>query len=456
MSLIIVSNREPLQEENGHWQPSVGGLTTALLPVLEKRGGVWVAWGEEKADEVPSIQYPEDDPILEVKRLKLTDEEVGNYYYGLANRVLWPVCHYFIEQMDLQQEFFDDYAEVNRRFADAVAETYSEGDAVWIQDYHLLLAPGFVREQKPDARIGFFFHIPWPAVEVWRTLPWSKELTKGLLGADLLGFHNEAYAGNFLDAAKDVGATVEGNCVYYEGRTIRAEPHPIGIDTARFESFADKESVQKSAEELKASIHSEYIIVGVDRLDYTKGLPERLLAFEHFLEHNPDYQGKVTLYQVASPSRTRVESYQELKRTVDEIAGRINGAYMQGDWVPVRYLYRSFPQEELASVYLAADAALITPIRDGMNVVAQEFSLITQSGTLILSNLTGAADVLTETLRVNPFDIEEVSHAIKEALTTPEEKRKERAAKLREQVKSLDVHGWAEGFLNSLEGRGAS
>ena len=451
MSLIVVSNREPLQEKNGTWEPSVGGLTTALLPVLEKRGGVWIAWGEEKVDEVPRIQYPEDDPILEVKRVKLSDEEVSNYYYGLANRVLWPICHYFIDQMDLQQEFFDDYTEVNQRFADAVAETYREGDAVWIQDYHLLLAPGFVREQKPDARIGFFFHIPWPAVEVWRALPWASELTKGLLGADLLGFHNEAYAHNFLEAAKDVGATVKGNHIRYDGRDIRVEAHPIGIDTARFKSFAAKEEVLEGAKELRRGVHSEFIIVGVDRLDYTKGLPERLLAFEHFLEHNPDYGGKVTLYQIASPSRTRVESYQELKRTVDEIAGRINGTYMQGDWVPVRYMYRSFPQEELASVYLAADAALITPIRDGMNVVAQEFSLITESGTLILSSLTGAAQVLTETLRVNPFDIEEVSNAIKEALTTPEDKRRERAAKLKEQVESLDVHGWAEGFLNSLE-----
>ena len=218
-----------------------------------------------------------------------------------------------------------------------------------------------MREQKPEARIGFFFHIPWPAVEVWRALPWAQELTKGLLGADLLGFHNEAYAHNFLEAAKDVGATVEGDCILYEGRDIRVEAHPIGIDTERFEAFAAQESVREGAEQLRKDIHSEFIIVGVDRLDYTKGLPERLLAFEHFLENNPDYLGRVTLYQVASPSRTRVESYQELKRSVDEIAGRINGAYMQDDWVPVRYLYRSFDQEELASVYLAADAALITP-----------------------------------------------------------------------------------------------
>ena len=453
MGLIVVSNREPLREEDGSWTPSVGGLTTALLPVLKKQGGVWIAWGEEKADEVPRIQYPEDKPVLEVMRLKLSDEEVANYYYGLANRVLWPICHYFIEQMDLKQEFYDDYAHVNQRFADAVAEIYSEGDAVWIQDYHLLLAPKYVREQKPDARIGFFFHIPWPAVEVWRALPWAQDLTKGLLGADLLGFHNEAYAHNFLEAAKDVGATVEGNCILYEGRDIRVEAHPIGIDTERFEAFAAQESVREGAEQLRKDIHSEFIIVGVDRLDYTKGLPERLLAFEHFLENNPDYLGRVTLYQVASPSRTRVESYQELKRSVDEIAGRINGAYMQDDWVPVRYLYRSFDQEELASVYLAADAALITPIRDGMNVVAQEFALITERGTLILSKLTGAANVLTETLQVNPFDIEEVSHAIQEALTTPLERREERAAKLKEQVESLDVHGWAEGFLDSLKGQ---
>jgi len=452
MRLLILSNREPLREENGRWVPSVGGLTTALFPVLEERGGVWIAWGEKDAEARPRIQYPEEEPRLEVRRLHLTETEVANYYYGLANRVLWPICHYFIEQMDLKMEFYDDYSRVNWRFANEAANLFEEGDVIWVQDYHLMLVPGLLRKARPGARIGFFFHIPWPAVEVWRVLPWSQELTEGLLGADLVGFHNDEYVKNFLEAAHTLaGANVQGNRVQWNGREICVEAHPIGIDTARFKKLAEDEAVRAEAERIRADVHSDFILLGVDRLDYTKGVPERLLAFERFLEDNPDYRGRVTFYQVSSPSRTRVESYQELKRSVDELAGRINGAYMQGDWVPVRYLYRSFPQEELVSLYLAADAALVTPMRDGMNVVAQEFAWTTERGVLILSSLTGADAVLTDTFSVNPYDVEGVARTIKHVLTIPQEEREARVHRLKEQVAKLDVHAWAERFLSSLE-----
>ncbi len=433
------------------WVPSVGGLTTALLPVLQQQGGVWIAWGEQYADTTPRLLYPEDEPKLEVHRLALNEDEVTRYYYGLANRVLWPICHYFTEQMDIERSFYSTYRAVNQRFADAATRAYTPEDTLWVQDYHLMLTPAMLRERLPEGRIGFFFHIPWPAEEVWRALPWSRALTEGLLGADLIGFHTDEYVQNFLEAAARVpGATVSGDRVAYRGREVRVEAHPIGVDTAHFRMLAQDEVVRAEAEQIRHDVHSDFVLLGVDRLDYTKGVPERLLAFEHFLESYPEYRGRVTLFQISAPSRTRVESYQTLKRRVDEIAGRINGAYMQGDWVPVRYLYRSHSQLELMSLYLAADVALVTPLRDGMNVVAQEFACVTEAGVLMLSSLTGADAVLSGAVSVNPFDTEGVARALKDALALPEGERVARARQLRTKVSELDVHGWAERFLASL------
>lgn len=453
MSLLIVANREPIRlQEDGNWQPSVGGLTSALLPVLRERGGGWVAWGETEVEERPSISYPPDSPAFRVQRLSLCEQEVRNYYYGFSNRVLWPLCHYFNEQMDIQHVFWDDYQEVNRRFAAAAAEQCDAGTVVWVHDYHQMLVPALLREKRPDNRIGFFFHIPWPAPEEWSILPWAGELVEGLLGADVIGFHTERYCANFLAAAEDLaGATVDGNTVRWQGREVRVEAHPIGIDTERFRQMAADPETRAAAQRIREDTAAEYLLLGVDRLDYTKGVPERLLGFEHFLQHHPEYHQRVTFFQISAPSRTRIESYQELKRSVDEIAGRINGAFMQGDWVPVRYLYRSHSQEELVAHYLAADAMLITPFRDGMNIVAQEFALTAERGVLILSHLTGVAEVLDASILVNPYDIVSISEAISEAVGTPLERRRERMGALREQVADLDVHLWAQGFLASLE-----
>ncbi|MEX2541175.1 MAG: trehalose-6-phosphate synthase [Trueperaceae bacterium] len=455
MRLLIVANREPIRrQEDGSWLPSVGGLTSALLPVLEERGGGWVAWGEDEVDELRSISYPSDDPRFRVERLPLCEREVRNYYYGFSNRVLWPLCHYFNEQMDIQHAFWNDYQEVNRRFAAATAERFEPGTAVWVHDYHLMLVPGLLRDLLPEARIGFFFHIPWPAPEEWGILPWARELTEGLLGADVVGFHTERYCGNFLAAAEEVpGARVEGTVVHWNGRQVRVEAHPIGIDTARFRELAAAPATRAAAEQIRHETTAEHLLLGVDRLDYTKGVPERLLGFEHFLQHNPDYHERVTFFQISAPSRTRIESYQELKRSVDEIAGRINGTFMRGDWVPVHYFYRSHTQEELVAHYLAADAMLITPFRDGMNIVAQEFALTAERGLLILSHLTGAAEVLDPSILVNPYDIVSISDAIGEAVRTPVAVRRERMTGLRKRVGELDVHLWAERFLASLETR---
>ncbi len=377
---------------------------------------------------------------------------MSGYYYGLSNRVLWPVCHYFTEEMHIERSFFGAYELVNRKFVEATSEVYKPGDTIWVQDYHLMLVPELLRERFPEAHVGFFFHIPWPAEEVWRVLPWSETLVRGVMGADLIGFHTTEYAENFLESAARLPDVERvGEKLRYRGRDIRVEGHPIGIDTAQFQCFTTDAAVRAEAEKLRHEVHSEFILLGVDRLDYTKGIPERLLAFEWFLEHNPDYRGRVTLFQLSAPSRTRIDSYQRLKRSVDEIAGRINGSFMHGDWVPVRYLYHNHTQSELASYYLAAGVALVTPLRDGMNLVAQEFAAVTDKGVLMLSSLAGAAAALPGAVTVNPFDIEGVARALKGALTLPEIDRVARAQRLRGRVDQLDVHLWARQFLDSLE-----
>jgi trehalose 6-phosphate synthase/phosphatase len=454
LSLTVAANRVPIRQTDEGWKPSIGGLATALLPVLESQGGVWIGMGEDP--DLPTRQpYPADDPDFVVRRVPLTEKEVDNYYYGMANRVLWPVSHYLIQHLELENHFIDAYRDVNRRFADAVIEECPGGpeDIIWTQDYHLMLAPRYMRDARPDATIGHFWHIPWPAMEVFRILPWSRELLRGMLGSDLIGFHVPGYVKNFIESAEVLlGADVTENTVTLDGHTTRVEAHPIGIDVARFERMSQTDEVAKMAEELRHRIGTENIVIGIDRLDYTKGILSRLRAFEQFLEENPDLHGSVSFYQIATPSRTEVESYQQLKREVDEVVGRINGRFAQDDWVPVNYRYRTYSQFELCAFYKAADAALITPLRDGMNVVTQEFIIASENGALILSELTGASYLMgDQALLVNPYDQNGLAQAICDALEMPQEEKKERLASLRSTVQTLDVHAWADGFLNELK-----
>ncbi len=451
--LIIVANRAPLRLTEEGWVPAIGGLATALLPVLEKQSGLWVSMAEN--DEVPLEQnYPDDAPVFSIFRISLSDDERENYYSGMANQAIWPVAHYMLQHLELHRTFIETYRSVNERFAEKVLEGYREGDYIWIHDYHLMLAPNLVRRKRPDAMIAHFWHIPWPAMEVFRILPWARELIRGLLGCDLIGFHIEEYVENFIDSARVLlGASVEGNRIFWEGREIRVEAHPIGVDVNYFADMSQSESVKNAASLLRNQVSTEYLVIGIDRLDYTKGVLSRLLAFEGFLKRYPEYQGKVTLYQVATPSRTEVDSYQQLKREVDEAVGRINGAFARGHWTPVRYHYRTFTQKELCAFYRAADVALITPLRDGMNLVTQEFIAATDFGTLVLSELTGAAGILPEAVLVNPYDHEGLIESIKRAIELPVEEKRERLRLLKQRVRKLDVHVWAEGFLASIKGK---
>ncbi len=452
LSLTVVANRVPIRQTDDGWETSVGGLTTALLPVLEEQGGVWVGMGEDP--DLPERQeYPADDPDFVVRRVPLSTEELDGYYYGMANQILWPLSHYLVQHLELNEAFLETYRQVNRRFADAVLEETEEGgdETIWIQDYHQMLSPGYIREDRPDVTIGHFWHIPWPAMEVFRILPWSRELLRGMLGCDLIGFHVEEYVDNFLESAETLlDAEVEGNVIHYEGREIRAEAHPIGIDVERFKSMAHDPSIEEEAQKFRDRLGTDYVVIGIDRLDYTKGIRSRMLAFEKFLEENPEYHGKVSFFQIATPSRTELESYQQIRREVDEVVGRINGRFAQESWVPVNYRYRTYTQYELCAFYRAADAALITPLRDGMNVVTQEFVTATQDGVLILSELTGAAYLLPEAVQVNPYDHGGLARAIKTALEMPHEEKVERLRGLKRTIETLDVHNWADGFLEAL------
>ena len=459
MSLVLVANRAPIRRTPGGWEPSLGGLASALLPVLEDQGGAWVAM-QEPGEETPLAQrYPEDAPAFSVRRVPLEEREYEAFYQGMANRVLWPLAHYLVEHVEPERSYRDAYRAVNRRFAHAALDVARQSAAqsgtaptFWVQDYHMMLVPEMIRGGMPDARIGFFWHVPWPASEVFRIVPSARTLLRGLLGADLLGFHTEGYAENFRESARDLlGAEIDGETVVWEGRRCRAESHPIGIDVERFQRLAGRPETGAEAAALRDELGVDHLVLGVDRLDYTKGLLLRMEAFERFLETYPEMHGRVALMQVATPSRTGVPAYDRLRRDMDEITGRINGRFALGAWAPVRYRYRSFTQEELAVLYRAADVAFVTPLRDGMNLVAHEFATVSERGALVLSELTGAADYLDGAVLVNPYDADGLARSLRAALDLPDDERRQRLGRMQEAVGRLDVHAWARRFLTSLD-----
>ena len=469
VSLILVANRAPLRETPSGWVPALGGLASALLPVLERRGGAWVAM-RPPDDDAPLLQrYPDDRPAFGIHRVPLDEAEFVAYYQGMSNRVLWPLAHYLVELVEPDRGFRDAYRAVNRRFAGAALEAArrsdAEGDAdvtFWVQDYHLMLVPELLRRGRPEARVGFFWHVPWPAPEVFRILPSARDLLRGMMGADLLGFHTEGYAENFRESARDLlGATIDGDTLSWEGRTVRVQAHPIGIDVAHFHALAERPETRGEAAAFKSELGGCRLVVGIDRLDYTKGLLLRLEAYERFLELYPEQHGKVALYQVATPSRTGVPAYDQLKRDVEEAVGRINGRFSEGAWVPIRYRYRSFDQTELAVMYAAADIAFVTPLRDGMNLVAHEFVAVNAAagidpGVLVLSELTGAADYLsaddgaTGALLVNPYDSDGMARALHAAIEMGDDERRARLVDMYAAVQRLDVYVWADRFLETL------
>jgi trehalose 6-phosphate synthase/phosphatase len=444
--LVVVSNRLPVtvQRNKGgiELQHSTGGLVSALDPVLSRCGGRWIGWPGVRLEEGEELSRPGDP--YQIVPVQLSSNEVTRYYHGFSNRTLWPLFHCFPERTRYDRRNWEVYEEVNERFATAAAQASGDAEMIWIQDYQLMRTPLHLRRQLEDARIGFFLHIPFPPYDVFRLLPWSRELLQGLLAADVVGFHVQGYAQNFLTCCERVlAARVDerSGLVEHGERTVQVGAFPLGIDFAHYERMAQKAP--------RGVPGPERIVLGVDRLDYTKGIPERLRAFERLLELHPEHREHVTLLQLTVPSRFLVAEYQELKREIDELVGRINGRFATSSWSPIRYLYRSVQQERLVALYRDADVALVTPLRDGMNLVAKEFvaAQVDEPGVLVLSRLAGAAETMREAIPVNPYNTDGVALALHRALTMDETERRTRMDALRRRERERDLDRWLASFL---------
>jgi trehalose 6-phosphate synthase/phosphatase len=462
--LLIVSNRLPVTVRRAadgavQVEPSTGGLATGMKGPHQRLGGLWFGFPGELDGLAPDARQGVERRLEELSLVPvpLSAEEVARYYESYSNGVLWPLFHYFASRLPLEVHDFDAYEQVNARFADAVAARYQPGDLVWVHDYQLMLVPQMLRERIPEARIGFFLHIPFPSSEVFRLLPHRDRLIQGLLGADLLGFHTAGYLRHFASSVlRLTSAPTQVDRIRWHHGEVRLGVFPMGIDAADFSQRAGSPEVQALVDEHRRD--GAQLLVGVDRLDYTKGIPRRLLAFEALLLRHPELHGKVRLVQVAVPSRERVEAYREFRQEVDSLVGRIHGEFATSGWSPIHYLYRGLPQAEIVALYRAADAVLVTPLRDGMNLVAKEFVAARPDGdgVLLLSEFAGAASELSEALRLNPYDIDGTAELMYQALTMPEEERRTRMAGLRTRVMQHDVHAWAREFVAQLEAGGES
>jgi trehalose 6-phosphate synthase/phosphatase len=456
--LLLVSNRLPVTLSLGphgvRVERSVGGLATGLRESHERSGGLWIGWpGSMEFDsDVTRARVESRFATLGIVPVYLSAREVRRYYEGFANSVIWPLFHYMTGPLPLRSEGWDAYVTANERFAAAVVEHYRPGDQIWVHDYQLLLLPSMIRRQLPDARIGFFLHIPFPSSELFATLPNREEMLEGLLGADLIGFHAQSYMRHFAyTLVRLLGVDLEEDSVHYEGRCIRLGAFPMGVDARALAARAIAADVAENVEDLRADSPGK-LLVGIDRLDYTKGIPRRLLAFEELLRNKPEWHGRVRLLQVAVPSRTGLRSYRKFREEVDGLVGHINGAFGTAHWVPVHYMYRSVPEPQLLGCYRAADALLVTPVRDGMNLVAKEFVAVRndEDGVLVLSEFAGAAAELQDALLVNPYDVEGTAEAYHRALTMSRSERRDRMRALRARVFGHDVHAWAASFLHTL------
>ncbi|MGB5981839.1 MAG: bifunctional alpha,alpha-trehalose-phosphate synthase (UDP-forming)/trehalose-phosphatase [Nonlabens sp.] len=466
---IIVSNRLPLQlsieNDQVTSEPSVGGLATGLKSVHRDSNGLWIGWTGLTAEEID----PQHESAIarEVEKqqcaaVRLTENDMEGYYYGFSNRTIWPLYHYFMEYAEFEDDYWESYKSVNEKFAKVVLENIEEGDTVWVHDYQLMLLPEMIKSQRPDVSIGFFLHIPFPSYEVFRTIPWREEILRGLLGADLLGFHTYDYERHFLSSVSRIlGMPASFNSISLTDRVVTVDSFPMGIDYEKFSAFAkaNQEQTDSTQSELQRRLqhHQEetpdaQLILSIDRLDYTKGIANRIRAYEHFLEKYPQYSEKVRLIMLAVPSRSNVPQYQLLKKEIDELVGRINGKFATVSWTPIWYFYRSMPFTNLIDLYTSCDVALITPIRDGMNLVAKEYvaTRTDQTGVLILSEMAGAAKEMNEALLINPNSLDLIADAIKQALEMPVAEQKKRNKYMQSRLKRYNVEKWAKDFLKRL------
>ncbi len=458
--VIIVSNRLPVSvakiKESIKIRQSAGGLTTGVGALFKSmENSVWIGWpgissekaGSSKAEIVAELAKLRYRPVF------LKKNAVENFYYGFCNRTIWPLFHYFTRYTEYNRKQYESFCKVNELFAETVFEIADKDDIIWVHDYHLMLLPALIKKRWANATVGFFLHIPFPAYEIFRLLPQRREILEGILGADLIGFHTYDYANYFLDAVRRItGLENRLGQLLVKNRVAKVDSYPMGIDYELFNGTAKKSAIKNEIEKIRKRTEGLKIILSIDRLDYTKGIPERLQCYELFLEKYPEFREKVVLIMIVVPSRVQLKYYQLMKNDIEKYVGRINGKYGTLRWNPIHYLYRSIPFNLLVALYNIADVALVTPLRDGMNLVAKEYiaSKTNNTGVLICSETAGASKETGESLIVNPNNINEVADAIKKALILDEEDKKEPIGIIKKRLKRFNIYRWGDEFLNDL------
>ncbi len=453
--LIVVSNRvSPADATEG--APSQGGLAMAIQAALREYSGVWFGWSGESTPQHTGQLSTHKLNGVTIATIELEEQDILEYYNVYANGTLWPLFHYRIDLTQYERTYSSGYARVNSLFADMLAPLIEPDDIIWVQDYHLIPLGRELRARGIKNAIGFFLHIPWPARELVATLPRHRQLVESLFHYDVVGFHTDEWKNAFLSYVlyEAGGMQLSDGSVRAFGRTVLPRAFPIGIDAKGFKALVQTEAARESYERMIESKAGRKMLLGVDRLDYSKGIDERMLAFERLLSESPELRRQVFMLQISTPTRSQVEAYQDMIARLDALSGRINGAYAEMDWNPIRNVHRMHTREELAGVYRAADVALVTPLRDGMNLVAKEFVVVQDEadpGVLVLSRFAGAAAQMVEALIVNPFSQEDVADAIRRALAMPLPERRKRWRTLMDGVEKDDIIAWRDSFVAALE-----
>ena len=454
---IIISNRLPvkIEQENNElvYKASEGGLATGLNSVFKQGNNLWVGWPGLAIEKSQEQEVHSNLIKQHMKPVFLSSEEIEDFYEGFSNETLWPNFHYFNQYTVYKEELWLAYQRVNQKFAEILSEELEDDDTVWIHDYQLLLLPQLIRAISPNATIGFFLHIPFPSYESFRLLPWRRELLNGMLGADFLGFHTYDDMRHFLSSVNRLAGLGNSNgTIKVKNRLIKADALPMGIDYEKYAASAQDPETLAREVRYRKSIGTVKLILSIDRLDYSKGIPQRLRAFELFLSKYPYFKERVSLFMVVVPSRDSVSKYKQLKEEIDLLVGRINGQFSKLNWTPIHYFYRSFPLPALSAFYSISDVALVSPMRDGMNLVCKEYvaSRLDKKGVLILSEMAGASKELSDAIIVNPNDIHQLVEAMHKALTMPEELQIESMTSMQKSLKRYNIHAWVKLFMDEL------